>query len=217
MASLGGIETLFRGCLDILCNGAEAAGGVLLQAKDCFWGTACRSGTWTCTHPIDGSRQERRAQWQWAIFPPVRLMYCLYFLWTMLLAPRLNWVGFGCSSHSNPGHVRCTPEQTGIALTECRRPGLGAPVAANRGASGIDGVLSTAAGWAEGLERGATLLVGDVSFLHDINGLNLLRTAELRPPLTVGCIPLCDILLFPQAAGIRNNGRLYAAISSHFA
>ncbi len=63
--------------------------------------------------------------------------------------------------------------------------GLGAPVAANRGASGIDGVLSTAAGWAEGLGRGATLVVGDVSFLHDVNGLNLLRTAELRPPLTV--------------------------------
>ena len=59
-------------------------------------------------------------------------------------------------------------------------------MAANRGASGIDGVLSTAAGWAEGLGRGATLLVGDVSFLHDVNGLNLLRTAELRPPLTVG-------------------------------
>ena len=58
-------------------------------------------------------------------------------------------------------------------------------MAANRGASGIDGVLSTAAGWAEGLGRGATLLVGDVSFLHDVNGLNLLRTAELRPPLTV--------------------------------
>ena len=58
-------------------------------------------------------------------------------------------------------------------------------MAANRGASGIDGVLSTAAGWAEGLGRGATLVVGDVSFLHDVNGLNLLRTAELRPPLTV--------------------------------
>jgi len=50
-------------------------------------------------------------------------------------------------------------------------------VAANRGASGIDGVLSTAAGFAEGLGRGTTLLVGDVSFLHDVNGLNLLRTS----------------------------------------
>ncbi|GIL50277.1 hypothetical protein Vafri_6487 [Volvox africanus] len=62
---------------------------------------------------------------------------------------------------------------------------VGVPVAANRGASGIDGVLSTAAGFAEGLSRPATLLVGDLSFLHDINGLNLLRAGELRPPLTV--------------------------------
>ncbi|KAK9806829.1 hypothetical protein WJX72_004058 [[Myrmecia] bisecta] len=53
------------------------------------------------------------------------------------------------------------------------------------GASGIDGVLSTAAGFAFGLDRGVTLVVGDVSFLHDINGLNLLRSGEMRPPLTV--------------------------------
>ena len=114
---------------------------------------------------------------------------------------------------------------------------LGAPVAANRGASGIDGVLSTgaraactalpallagaapcwaqlapcpcciacncaphphplgplaclarshlpacpaAAGFADGLARGTTLVVGDISFLHDINGLNLLRSGECR-------------------------------------
>lgn len=56
--------------------------------------------------------------------------------------------------------------------------GIGAPVAANRGASGIDGVLSTAAGFADGLGRGTTLVVGDLSFLHDINGLNLLRSGE---------------------------------------
>eukprot|EP00798_Chlamydomonas_sp_ICE-L_P027190 gene27190-2434_t len=62
---------------------------------------------------------------------------------------------------------------------------LGVPVAANRGASGIDGVLSTAAGFAEGLTRPTTLVVGDLSFLHDVNGLNLLRGGEARPPLTV--------------------------------
>lgn len=54
--------------------------------------------------------------------------------------------------------------------------GLGAPIAANRGASGIDGLISTAAGYAFGLRKAVTLLIGDVSFLHDINGLNLLRT-----------------------------------------
>eukprot|EP00873_Tetraselmis_striata_P011091 jgi/Tetstr1/431355/TSEL_021046.t1 len=64
-------------------------------------------------------------------------------------------------------------------------PGFGAPVAANRGASGIDGVLSTAAGFAEGVGRPTTLLLGDVSFVHDTNGLNLLREGEGRRPLTV--------------------------------
>ena len=57
--------------------------------------------------------------------------------------------------------------------------GLGASVAANRGASGIDGVLSSAAGFAFGLSRGVTLVVGDISFLHDINGLCLLRSGRI--------------------------------------
>eukprot|EP00899_Mesostigma_viride_P009706 jgi/Mesvir1/18737/Mv01248-RA.1 len=61
----------------------------------------------------------------------------------------------------------------------------GVPVAANRGASGIDGVLSTATGFAVGLARPATLLVGDVSFLHDTNGLLLLRQRNNEAPLTV--------------------------------
>lgn len=62
---------------------------------------------------------------------------------------------------------------------------VGVPVAANRGASGIDGVLSTAAGFAAGLKRPVTLVVGDLSFLHDVNGLSLLRGGEMAPPLTV--------------------------------
>lgn len=41
------------------------------------------------------------------------------------------------------------------------------------------------AGFAVGLQRPVTLLVGDVSFLHDVNGLNLLRTGEHWPPVTV--------------------------------
>ncbi len=61
----------------------------------------------------------------------------------------------------------------------------GAPIAANRGASGIDGVVSSAAGYADGLQRKCTLVIGDVSFLHDTNGLNLLRTGGTSPALTV--------------------------------
>ena len=63
--------------------------------------------------------------------------------------------------------------------------GLTSPVACNRGASGIDGVVSCAAGFAAGLRRPATLLIGDVSFLHDGNGLLTLRNQQRDVPLTI--------------------------------
>ncbi len=44
-------------------------------------------------------------------------------------------------------------------------------VVANRGANGIDGVVSTAVGVAVGSGVPAALLIGDVAFLHDSNGL----------------------------------------------
>lgn len=46
-------------------------------------------------------------------------------------------------------------------------------VLANRGAAGIDGTLSTALGAAQGAERPAVLVTGDLAFLHDLNGLGL--------------------------------------------
>jgi hypothetical protein len=42
-----------------------------------------------------------------------------------------------------------------------------------------------AVGFAAGLHRPVTLVVGDLSFLHDVNGLSLLRGGEMAPPLTV--------------------------------
>ena len=57
------------------------------------------------------------------------------------------------------------------------------PTAANRGASGIDGTLASAIGFAEGLARPVTCLLGDQAMLHDLNSLALLR--ESRYPVTV--------------------------------
>ncbi|MBD3299668.1 MAG: 2-succinyl-5-enolpyruvyl-6-hydroxy-3-cyclohexene-1-carboxylic-acid synthase [candidate division Zixibacteria bacterium] len=50
----------------------------------------------------------------------------------------------------------------------------------NRGANGIDGVVSTAMGAAAASRRRVVLIIGDVSFLHDIAGLYLLLQRDLN-------------------------------------
>ncbi len=69
------------------------------------------------------------------------------------------------------------------ALRDGRR--LHAHVAANRGASGIDGTVAAAVGFARGLGQPTTLLIGDLALLHDQTSLALLRDG---PPLTVVCV-----------------------------
>lgn len=51
----------------------------------------------------------------------------------------------------------------------------GYPVYSNRGASGIDGLISTAAGVHGAMQRPTLALVGDLSALYDLNALALLR------------------------------------------
>ncbi len=64
-------------------------------------------------------------------------------------------------------------------------PRAGLQVLANRGANGIDGVVSTAAGAAIGTGGPTALLVGDLAFLYDVNGLLGLADIELELTIVV--------------------------------
>ena len=59
-----------------------------------------------------------------------------------------------------------------------------AEIAANRGANGIDGVVSTALGMS--VYRKVTLIIGDISFFHDMNGLIMSKAYDLD--ITIICL-----------------------------
>jgi 2-succinyl-5-enolpyruvyl-6-hydroxy-3-cyclohexene-1-carboxylate synthase len=65
--------------------------------------------------------------------------------------------------------------------------------AANRGASGIDGLLSTATGHAAASGAPTIAVVGDVSALHDLNALQLASTVD---------VPLVILVLNNDGGGI---------------
>lgn len=56
---------------------------------------------------------------------------------------------------------------------------------ANRGANGIDGIVSTALGFSAGSERPCYLLIGDLAFLHDISGLTATRYQDCQLTIIV--------------------------------
>lgn len=57
----------------------------------------------------------------------------------------------------------------------------------NRGANGIDGILSTALGMAEGMQQPSVLYTGDLALLHDTNGM-LIAKNSFRGSLTIVCV-----------------------------
>ncbi|AMO57281.1 2-succinyl-5-enolpyruvyl-6-hydroxy-3-cyclohexene-1-carboxylate synthase [Endozoicomonas montiporae CL-33] len=65
----------------------------------------------------------------------------------------------------------------------------------NRGASGIDGLVATAAGCCVATKKPLVLLVGDISFLHDLNSLQLVRQLD---------VPMLIVLLNNDGGGIFN-------------
>ena len=81
------------------------------------------------------------------------------------------------SRHVPEGHTLCVASSMPVRDLDTFAATDGAPVfvAANRGASGIDGTVATAAGFAHGSRRPLTLLIGDLALLHDLNSLAMLR------------------------------------------
>jgi 2-succinyl-5-enolpyruvyl-6-hydroxy-3-cyclohexene-1-carboxylate synthase len=80
----------------------------------------------------------------------------------------------------------------------------GVLIAANRGASGIDGNLASACGYAAGLNRPVTVLIGDLALIHDLNSLELVN--KLKVPLIIiainnhggGIFSFLPAVKFPQ-------------------
>ena len=68
-----------------------------------------------------------------------------------------------------------------FASTEGKRVDL----SANRGASGIDGTIASAVGYAVGANKPVTLFIGDLAFLHDLNSLAMVKKAPAAVTIVV--------------------------------
>lgn len=72
-----------------------------------------------------------------------------------------------------------------IRDANCYLPLVSGPVFANRGLSGIDGNIATVCGIAIGTQKHTLALLGDLSFLHDLNSLALVAKSPYPCTLIV--------------------------------
>ncbi len=120
---------------------------------------------------------------------------------------------------------------TSMAIRECEAFMLATEkrfnVFCNRGANGLDGLIATSYGMAEGAQKPSLLLIGDLGFLHD-QGALLLNQNGFSGSLTILCVdndggtifrylgiatcegvPLEKLWLTPQVADIPALGRAH--------
>jgi 2-succinyl-5-enolpyruvyl-6-hydroxy-3-cyclohexene-1-carboxylate synthase len=93
-----------------------------------------------------------------------------------------------------------------------------ATVYANRGLAGIDGTISTATGIALGGRQETTVMLGDVTFLHDAGGL-LVGTGEEQPDLRIVVLNDAGGAIFDllEHGAVREAGAYGGAVERLFA
>ena len=131
----------------------------------------CKTMTATLpdSHPDSGWLE----QWQHADAQVAQLLDPHFGSPTTDPIPSELHVAHWLSQQVAPGHALFLGNSLPVRLVDFygSGEGPGIPVVANRGASGIDGLISSALGYAQGTRRPVTLLIGDLSLLHDLNSL----------------------------------------------
>ncbi|WP_442858282.1 2-succinyl-5-enolpyruvyl-6-hydroxy-3-cyclohexene-1-carboxylic-acid synthase [Arthrobacter sp. SLBN-83] len=104
-----------------------------------------------------------------------------------------------------------------VDLAGLPAPDPAATVYANRGLAGIDGTISTATGIALGGRQETTVLLGDVTFLHDAGGL-LLGVGEEQPDLRIVVLNDSGGAIFGllEHGGVEESGRYGDAVERLF-